>query len=365
MEITPIQEISEAREAPLRKVELKPTNSKTLKRKTRGLKQACKHLKAAVASLERIPATDFSGQVPHFISELEDILDAGGNSGMEAYLETCNSELRKLEGEKDRAERKDKQEEEYEKLAASDEYSMANEDDEFETFLSKLSNDQQAQLQSAMDILQKLTSDDVLGEGEEAALGVVTELTGEKLEEAMHYYNVQYPSHGKNVDRPINVVDGTSNAEQLVDTLPGEKNESPEQMKTMDQTDNSQQDKTGNDLSNMMKIPSSIKQSLRDEIKKAEKEAKRMDVRDRNASLFYADLARAYSDLLGHLEKGTIYDFKQAQVFAQTLMGPMLHKIPTNVWKFLTNGGETRSLKSYMTDISKKYPITGPRNTIS
>jgi len=74
-------------------------------------------------------------------------------------------------------------------------------------------------------------------------------------------------------------------------------------------------------------------------------------------------MATAFSDLLDKLEKGTLYDFKEAQVFAQSLMGPMLHKIPADVWKFIVNGGETRSLKDYMKKV--KDPITGPRNTIS
>jgi len=382
LEVTPkteeiTEQLTEARETPRRKVDLKPTDIKSLKAKVRGLKQSSKHVKAAVAALERIPATDFSGQVPHFISELEDLLDAGGNAGMDSYLEHCVSDLRKLEGEKTRLDREEKKEEEYEKLLADSDdaviaaeleddseelCTIANEDDSFDAFLNTLSTTDQEQLQAAMAILQKLTSEEMIGED---AFTLATELTGEKLMEAMHYYNVQYDaSHASNVGRPINVVDGTSNSEQLVDNLPKKKNESPEQLRTMDQTDNSQQDKTGNDLSNMMKIPKSITQSLRDEIKKAEAESVALDVRDVDAALFYKSLAAAFADLLVHLEKETIYDFKKAQVFAQTLMGPMLHKIPRNVWKFLTNGGETRSLKSYMTDVSKQYPITGPRNTI-
>jgi len=53
------------------------------------------------------------------------------------------------------------------------------------------------------------------------------------------------------------------------------------------------------------------------------------------------------------LDAGTLYDFKLAQTKAQTLMGPMYHKIPTKVWKFLADGGENRSLKSYMTELPK------------
>ena len=76
-----------------------------------------------------------------------------------------------------------------------------------------------------------------------------------------------------------------------------------------------------------------------------------MDTSNRDAANFYNDLANAFEDLYNKLNAGTIYDFKQAQIFAQTLMGPMLHKLPNDVWKFLSHGGQTRSLKSYMQEI--------------
>ncbi len=351
IEITERVQVNEARETPRRRSDLKQGDAKSLKAKVRGCKSACKHINAAIDALERIPATDFAGDVPRFIGELEDLLDCGGESGMEGYLEMCSSELRKTEGKEKQEKRKSDEEEEYEKLEADAEVeAMAtNEDEGFGEFIKSLSDVQQEQLRVAMDVLQKLTGGGIIGE---AAYETITTIMGDKLEEAMHYYGVQYKgSHEADGDKPINVSDGTSNDEQVMDTLPPTKKEGPTQMKAEEE----EKVKVKDDFNTELKIPNGIKQSLRTEIDKANQESKKLDSRDKDASYFYRDLARAFSDLLGHLEKGTRYDFKQAQTFAQTLMGPMLHKIPTDVWKFLTNGGETRSLKDYMKPVDKKF----------
>jgi len=363
IEITEKEQITEARETPRRKMELKPADGKFLKKQVRGVEQAVKHLVAAINALEKIPATDFSGDVPRFIGELEDLLDEGGSTGMEAYLEKIASDLRKLDGGEKKAKRKEEEEEKYAGLESGDEEECEmKEDEDIGDFIKHLSDIQRDQLMVAVAALKLVDTDAMIREN---AFKVVSDLMGNKLEEGMHYYNVEYSSHGNDKNKPINVVDGTTNDEQVWDEEEEKlKKEGPEQLKTMDQQDNSPQDKSSNDLDTKVKVPSSIKQELRAEIDKARKEATVQDSRNKDASYFYKDLANAFEDLLGHLEKGTRYDMKQAQVFAQTLMGPMLHKIPPNVWKFLTNGGETRSLKSYMQEVGKQYPITGPRNTL-
>jgi hypothetical protein len=242
-----------------------------------------------------------------------------------------------------------------------DDDEMAYESDA-DDFLKNLSAEEKEQLKTAITTLRMISGGSMIRETMEK----ISKITGKTLEEAMHYYNVNYDSFEDTTkkERPVNVADGTSNDEQVMDVLDPVKKESPEQLRTMDQQDNSPQDKSGDDLSTKVKVPNGIKQSLKTEIEAARAEAKRQDVRDKDAALFYKDLADAFEDLLGHLEKGTRYDIKQAQVFAQTLMGPMLHKLPNDVWKFISNGGESRSLKSYMTPVDKKYPITGPRNTL-
>jgi len=380
IEVTEKVVVTEARETPRRKTDLKQVDGKSLKAKKRGVEQAVKHIQIAVAALEKIPATDFSGDVPRFIGELEDLLDTGGDGGMEAYLEMITSDLRKFDGESKKTKRKEEEEEAYAELEDDGDYAYDNwkdenlpdtnpkdkkeemqEDEDIGDFINSLSDIQRDQLNVAVAALKLANPDAMIREN---ALAAITEIMDTRLEEAMHYYGVQYDGY-EDKKKPINVADGTTNDEQVWDEEEEKlKNESPAQLKTMDQQDNSEQDKSGDDLSTKIKVPNGIKQALRTEIEKARKEADKLDVRDKDASYFYKDLARAFEDLLGHLEKGTRYDIKQAQIFAQTLMGPMLHKIPTNVWKFLTNGGETRSLKSYMSEVGKKYPITGPRNTL-
>jgi len=379
-EITETKQVNEARETPRRKADLRANDSKSLKAKKRGMEQAVNHVRQAVTILEKIPATDFSGEIPRFIGELEDLLGVDTDDGMEDYLERINSEFRKADGKENKEKRKEEEEEAYAELeaaidqenfnkevandqskqaAADEEYKMS-EDEEIGDFIKNLSDIQRDQLMVAISALKLVDTEAMIREN---AYKTVIELMGDRLEEAMHYYDVQYDSHDSDKEKPINVADGSSNDEQVWDDEE-EKNESPTQLKTMDQQDNSPQDKSGDDLSTKIKVPNGIKQALRTEIEKAKKEADKVDVRDKDAAYFYKDLAKAFSDLLGHLEKGTRYDIKQAQVYAQSFMGPMLHKIPTNVWKFLTNGGETRSLKSYMQEVGKKYPITGPRNTL-
>ncbi len=375
----PKQNLAEAREAPRRKSDLKKADVPSLKRKVRGCEIACKHIKQAIMALEKTPAVDFDATVPRFINELEDLLDTGGHSGMDAYLEMITSDLRKNEGKEKSAKREEEQEKMYDDLEASQEQAAFDseveadqaaekkaggmkEDSEVAKVINALSQIDREKLQAAMDVLKQV-SDGVNGSD---SFIYAKEIVGESMiEEAMHYYGVEYDgSHTAQGDKPINVSDGSSNDEQYMDDLDPTKNESPNQLRTMDQQDNSEQDQSGDDLSTKIKVPNGIKQSLKDEIRKAKAEAEKLDVRDKEASYFYKDLARAFEDLLGHLDKGTRYDFKQAQVFAQTLMGPMLHKVPAKVWKYLVNGGETRSLKSYMNPVDKKYPITGPRNAL-
>jgi hypothetical protein len=369
-----VEQITEARETPKRRSDLRAKDSKSLKAKKRGVENAVKHLQAAVAVLEKIPATDFSGDVPRYIAELEDILGVGSADGMEDYLERLSADLRKIEGKEKVEKRSEEEEEAYAELeaeleqenfnsevASDQERAKMSEDEDIGGFINTLSDIQRDQLMVAIAALKLVDTEAMIREN---AYKTVSELMGDKLEEAMHYYNVNYGDF-ENKRKPINVADGSTNDEQVWDEEEEKlKNESPAQLRTMDQQDNSPQDKSGDDLNTKVTVPNGIKQALKTEIQKARSESKKLDVRDKEASYFYNDLAQAFEDLLGHLEKGTRYDIKQAQVFAQTLMGPMLHKIPTNVWKFLTNGGETRSLKSYMNEVGKKYPITGPRNTL-
>lgn len=99
-----------------------------------------------------------------------------------------------------------------------------------------------------------------------------------------------------------------------------------------------------------VKVPSNIKSALKEAIKAfkadAAKQGNTHTARE-NAQMMM-DTAEAFQEILNHLEEATVMDIKHAQIFTQTLMGPMLHKLPDGVWDFLTNGGQKRSLKDYM-----------------
>ena len=323
IEITEKEEVvTEARTVPVRKSELSAKDEKALGKGVAGMKSAIKHIEQAIKALEKVPALDFNAKVPRFIQELEDLLE-DGEDGMKGHLADCEDGARKFK----RAANAKRREEEEEALQATS------------------------------------IDEDVSPSDEE----LFAELEDSKVDESMHFYaNVDsYKDYEDDETKPINVSDGSSNDEQVQDRKEAKnlKDENPEQLRTGDER--SPQDQSdGLDIEAEMKIPAAIKNQLADAAKEARAEAKKMQVSNKDASYFYDDLARAFEDLKGHLDKGTRYDFKLAQNFAQSLMGPMIHKMPTDVWKFLTNGGETRSLKDYMKPVDKKFPIEGPRNTI-
>jgi hypothetical protein len=150
----------------------------------------------------------------------------------------------------------------------------------------------------------------------------------------------------KDEKQPVNVV---SDDDTLADRKE-DKDESPEQLKALD-TPSKQDQSGGGNLDRKITVPTKIKKLLRDEIKEAEAESKRMNYSNREAAYFYDDLASMFRDLLMHIEGGTVDDIKRAQIFMTSLMGPMLHKIPADVINYLARGGEPASLRSYMTKV--------------
>jgi len=83
--------ITEARETPKMRADLATKDKKSLKGQERGVKRAMEHIKQAISTLEKIPATDYRGEIPHFIGELEDLLD-GNTGGMMGYLSGISDE---------------------------------------------------------------------------------------------------------------------------------------------------------------------------------------------------------------------------------------------------------------------------------
>lgn len=196
--------------------------------------------------------------------------------------------------------------------------------------------------------------------------------------ESMHTFKVNnYDSFEDDEEDAVNVVDGNGKktaAFKDVDTVDAEpnstdvdrandKDESPCQLHALD-TPSPQDQSGGGDMERKLPCPAKIKNLLKAEAKQAREEGEKLSVTDREASYFYDDLANAFEDLYNHLDGGTVYDVKKAQIFMTSLMGPMLHKIPADVVNWIAKGGQQRSLKSYMQPVDAKYPITGPRNAL-
>ena len=64
------QPISEARETPKRRSELAGKDKKSIKQQERGVKRAMEHIKQAITTLEKIPATDYRGEITHFNGQM-------------------------------------------------------------------------------------------------------------------------------------------------------------------------------------------------------------------------------------------------------------------------------------------------------
>lgn len=90
------------------------------------------------------------------------------------------------------------------------------------------------------------------------------------------------------------------------------------------------------------KVPAFIKKDLSDAIKHFKDESSRLKIHDEANALFQEQIA----DALERIEDLIHNDIKQAQIFITTLMGPILHKIPSSVCKFIYSGGDN-SLKTF------------------
>ena len=170
------------------------------------------------------------------------------------------------------------------------------------------------------------------------------------MAESTHNYSPgNKQSHTEVVSDPINVV-GQGDKQWANSLDPKEvKNEYTLQV-------NNRGEQSMSEENEKVKVPNDLKSALKQAIKEFEEDAKKQGnthTGQENAQLF-ADTAAAFQKILDHLNEGSIMDIKHAQIFAQTLMGPMLHKLPDGVWDFLANGGQKRSLKDYMNGVKEK-----------
>lgn len=167
-------------------------------------------------------------------------------------------------------------------------------------------------------------------------------------ESTLNYTKSNAVSFEDNDEDPVNsVAQGKGNWANSL-------NQTPVKNEYTTQLDN-RGDASMTDYETKVKVPPSIKKALKDAITSFETEIKKFEGRGGHTAQetfnMYTDTKDAFKKLLGLLDKGTVEGMKEAQTFASSLMGPMLHKIPNDVWKFIANGGQKRSLKDYMNPV--------------
>lgn len=159
------------------------------------------------------------------------------------------------------------------------------------------------------------------------------------VKEAGGYYTSANALSFDELDKPINVASKTS-----VDYAPGEdKNEIPHQHLDGDR-----------ETTEKVKVPPGVMKALKDGAKEFKDAADKVHGRDQETESLYLTSANAFDQLISYLSDPTIMHIKRAQVYLTSLMGPILHRVPESVVRFLADGGERRSLTKYFYDAKAK-----------
>jgi len=104
-------------------------------------------------------------------------------------------------------------------------------------------------------------------------------------------------------------------------------------------------------------VPTKLKAMLKDKQKELLKTYEDLKHEDSKSAQFAEDVSDVITDLLMHLDKGTVEEFKKAQILATSLMSEMAHKLPNEFWDFMTTGG-------WVTDGSKRKDLKDYFNVI-
>ena len=124
-----------------------------------------------------------------------------------------------------------------------------------------------------------------------------------------------------------------------------------------DKSEENEEDYEMTDDDQAVKVPSKILSELKRVIGEVTRESEKAKPRDFERANYYEDTAEALQIVYDELAKKTVQGLKQAQYLSQRMMNVQRALMPDSVWKFLVNGGETRSLKSYLTAV--KEPVLG------
>lgn len=412
--------VTEARAVPMRRAELAPKTIENLKARADHLDAAVRMVQSAIDHLDRVPATDFMGDIPAYISDLEEVL--GGTDrghGLANLAAVFKKELRSFKRNQGKlTENMDKLPEEPmddldaefgpdrgEDLAAdvpADVEAKAADEitggeapaPEFEkgdrvtcgeeewTVVSEPENGMVALVPvgqedniDAIKLCDVADLEKVAGAAEQDDDNIVDPAPEGEMDAEVAADEI--PQEEPAMDKPklesINYYYDTfkdsheEDEEKPVNVADGKANKNSvyREVKLKDDKNESPSQlnalgaPSNSDMETKVKVPSKIKTLLRDEMAHIEKEMENLSPNDKDNRWFYKNLHTAFGDLLKHLEAGTVHDIKKAQIFMTSLMGPMLHKIPAEVVNFVAKGGQNRSLKDYMKPVDAKYPVTG------
>jgi len=360
LEVTPVVE---ARNVPMSRSELKAKTPETIEKHTTGISKAIVHLRNAVKALERIPATDFGGDVPYFIHKIEGIITDDG-AGMETYLTAITRNV--AESVEEVTESEFGEEEPQTRVSSEANFAVGDQvlydngiwivhvsDAKADTVgvippgMKNASKEEKAKAmqQVKFDKIRKPSPEETkIMAGPDGILGTADDVT---LESTLNYTQSNNLTHEDNEDSdPINVVG--QGEKQWANSLDMKEVEYP----------TSQLDDKGaqsmDDEVNKVKVPKSILKSLKGAAKAFEDDAEKVASTGHSAQekkQHMIDTAAAFNELLGFLEGGTIMDIKKAQIYVSSLMGPMVHSLPDGIWDFISKGGQSRSLKDYMNKV--------------
>ena len=106
-------------------------------------------------------------------------------------------------------------------------------------------------------------------------------------------------------------------------------------------------------------VPSRILTALKDRIAELKAEGEKAKPRDFERAGYYEDTTEAFQTVYDLLNDKTVEGFKRAQIYSQRMMNVQRALFPDEVWKFIVDGGSKRSLKSYMSPVDTKFPVSG------
>ena len=119
-----------------------------------------------------------------------------------------------------------------------------------------------------------------------------------------------------------------------------------------------------NDTENKFVVPAKVKAELKAKVAELTKTAKELKHEDSKSAQQAEDLADVINDILTHLDKGTVDEFKRAQVLATSVWSGMMHQFPASFWDFITTGGwvsgdgkKAKDLKDYFNVVKAKEKV--------